>query len=845
MKNKHFFLLLTFISLTFTQNYNPNMWSGLSVTTSDNLDAINLNPAGLGIKRGFQFALNLQQSNTIDTLNSNVYVLTSAFRIPFGLALQNEYDEVNKYQWALGYGTRLYNNLYFGIAIRKNYYSTGLLYRPINALSLGLVHIHIKSNDEGKVDRNLRYGIAIRPFNFINKNKYNKNNFINYSNLTFGWDKWADYDNVWEEEKYQEFYFISFDIVSGMNLALQKFPGSYALNFTINIGTQGIQYTSYPSNPLYNTENTMTSSGITYFNYSQKNHTKLNDIRFSKNNYVSIDLNGYFIEEKPYNNFFDSFNVELPSLFGNNNLESIQLRTFVDNINYLAYKPNVDGLIIRLGDIKAGLAKRKEIFDAFLNFKNQNKEIIVYCDKNMISNNDYYLISMADKIFTNEHTGIDLKGINMEMVFLRGLLDTIYIVPEIVRVSPYKTAADIVLNEKMSDEMRENYGQLTNNLYETMVADIAKGKNWTIDETKTKIDEGPYYLNSKAVESNIINATMYEDEFNTYVNNRKINVIRWNDIIKKETYENDWVTNNLPKIAVIYAVGGIMSGESKPSSKGSKVMGDETITKAIIKAREDKSIKSIVLRIDSGGGSVLASDKIWREIKRTTDSKSENKKPVIVSMSDVAASGGYYIACNADTIMASPTTITGSIGVIWGRLNFTKLINRIGINIEGVQQGKNADFGSSSHLLTEEEKETIFNVINSEYENFKSKIVEGRDEINDINAMDEIANGRVWTGKNAKEKKLVDLEGGFLDAINVAKSVSGLHQNSDVRIVEYPKYKSFSFLNLFKKKDSIATIKFDDILPKDLSNRLEILNLVPVIMDNEVQLLMPYQIILN
>ena len=214
-------------------------------------------------------------------------------------------------------------------------------------------------------------------------------------------------------------------------------------------------------------------------------------------------------------------------------------------------------------------------------------------------------------------------------------------------------------------------------------------------------------------------------------------------------------------------------------------------------------------------------------------------------MSDVAASGGYYIACNADTIMASPTTITGSIGVIWGRLNFTKLINRIGINIEGVQQGKNADFGSSSHLLTEEEKETIFNVINSEYENFKSKIVEGRDEINDINAMDEIANGRVWTGKNAKEKKLVDLEGGFLDAINVAKSVSGLHQNSDVRIVEYPKYKSFSFLNLFKKNDSIGTIKFDDIIPEDLSNKLEILNLVPVIMDNEVQLLMPYQIILN
>jgi len=377
-----------------------------------------------------------------------------------------------------------------------------------------------------------------------------------------------------------------------------------------------------------------------------------------------------------------------------------------------------------------------------------------------------------------------------------------------------------------------------------MVKDISNGKNWSIDETKSKINNGPYYLNSKAIESDIINGTMYADEFDTYLNNKKINIIKWNDIIKKENYENDWVTDNLPKIAVIYAVGGIMSGESKPSSKGSKIMGDETITKAIIKAREDKSIKSIVLRIDSGGGSVLASDKIWREIHRTTDSKSENRKPVIVSMSDVAASGGYYIACNADTIMANSTTITGSIGVIWGRLNFTKLLNKIGINIEGIQQGKNANFASSSHLLTDKEKETIFNIINSEYNNFKSKVVSGRDKINDIEEMDKIANGRVWTGKDAKEKELVDLEGGILDAINIAKSASGLHENGNIRIVEYPKYKSFSFLNLFKKKNKFATIELDDILPEDLSNKLEILDLVPVIMDNEIQLLMPYQIIL-
>ena len=185
---------------------------------------------------------------------------------------------------------------------------------------------------------------------------------------------------------------------------------------------------------------------------------------------------------------------------------------------------------------------------------------------------------------------------------------------------------------------------------------------------------------------------------------KKINKINWSEIQPDNYYVEDWTPEDTPKIAIIYAVGGIVSGDSNPGPLGSSIMGDQTIRKAIIEAREDKNINAIILRIDSGGGSVLASDMIWREINRTINDTSGNKKPVIVSMSDVATSGGYYIGCEADKILAESSSITGSIGVIWVRLNFSDLLNRIGIKFDGLKSNENADFLSGSHLMTDQEK---------------------------------------------------------------------------------------------------------------------------------------------
>jgi len=839
MQSFKFFIFSTFIiTLSFSQNNNSNISQGLSVSLSDNLDAINLNPAGLGVDRGRQWAFNIQQASKLDDNNSNVYILSYTNRTDFGLTIEHTYDEINKYSWSLGYGFKLNKNLYSGFQFDKNSnYSVGMLYRPYNFLSTGTTLF----TDNDDTYRYIRYGFAIKPFSFKNKSNINKNTFQGYSNLAIGFDRITSFDDAWKEEETEDYFFMNFDIVPGFNIGLSKYSGnSYALNMSLNIGNTGIQYSSYASDNFHSTS---TSNGIGFFEYSQTKDSDLNFINKSKTNYVWITLDGYFIEEKPYKNPFN-FDINI-SLFGGNNYpDAIQLKSFIDQINELAYNETIEGMVVKLEDVYAGFSKRKEIHDALVNFKNQGKKIIVYSEEG-ISNSNYYLISMADEIYVSELSGVELRGLNLEMTFFRGLLDTLYIVPEVIRVSPYKSAADPLLNEEMSPEVKENYGQLADDLYEIMVTDIANARNWTTGDVTSRIDDGPYYNSSDAIDIGLINGTFYPDDFREYINSMDINLISWDDFTPTEYYINDWIPDETPKIAIIYAVGGIISGKSNPGPYGSSIMGDQTIKEAIKEAREDESIKAIILRIDSGGGSALASDMIWKEVSNTTDPDSENHKPFIVSMSDVAASGGYYIACQADKIIADPSTVTGSIGVIWARLNFTKLLNKIGITTDGIKRGENADFGSPSHLFTEEEKERFLDELNGTYNIFKEKVISGRDTLNDMDELDDIALGRIWTGNSAKELGLIDEIGGIHYAIDSAKESANIISSADVQIVEYPENKPFSFFNLFSEEDEFSILELTEIFPEDLAKQLEVLNLIPVLMNDEIQFLIPYTIEIN
>ena len=830
--------ILFFMSNIFilSQNYESNVWGGLSVSLSDNLDAISLNPAGLGVDRGNQSGINIQQVN-FNSQHSNYHVYSLINRWHCGWAMQNNYDETNKYQWTIGYGTKLANKLYSGFTFNKSKkYSFGMLYRYSNAISTGFT---LFSNEENTF-RDIRYGLAIRPIHLFKKNKHN-NKFIDYSNLTIGYDKIVNYNNNWVESDFKEYFFMNLNIVNGVNIGFKKSQNSdYAISLSLNLGNKGFSLNNYPAEY----EEEIAANGFGFYSYSQKQQTDINLVNWVNDNYVYLELEGVFIEEKPKKSFFN-FEIDF-SLFGTGeNLEGVQLREFIEKIDEITNKENIKGIVIKMGSIQAGFGKRKEIYNAFMKLKNMGKEIIVYSDRYEINQYDYYLISMADKIFTSAHTAVDLKGINMEMMFLRGLLDTIYVVPEVIRVSPYKSAGDMVLNKKMSKEVKENYGQLLDDFYSIMVNDLSIARDWDLEETKTIIDNGPYYSNKRALEVGLITNNMYPDEFKDFLDSDDHTIIDWSEIQSNDYYIHDWAPEEAPKIAVIYAVGGIMSGESNPGPRGSSIMGDKTITQAIIQARENKNIKAIVLRIDSGGGSVLASDMIWREIHKTVDDNSENNKPVIVSMSDVAASGGYYIGCEADKIIADPTTITGSIGVIWVRLNFSNLLKKIGISFDGIKSNDNADFASSSHLLSNKEKEKILNVITEEYNDFKQKVIDGRSNLNDIESLDDIALGRIWSGKKAKELGLIDETGGLFDAIELAKIDAGIETNKNINIEEFPKQNPFSLFSFLNEKNSVSTLHLDDIFPQDMSEKLETLDLLPVIMDNELQLLMPYKIILD
>ena len=479
-----------------------------------------------------------------------------------------------------------------------------------------------------------------------------------------------------------------------------------------------------------------------------------------------------------------------------------------------------------------------EMRDAFQRFHDAGKEIIVY-SKFGLGNGSTYLLSMADEIYVHEMMGVDLRGLAMEVTFFRGLLDTLSIVPEVWRVSPYKTAADPYLNDKMSEAMRKNYSQLLEGVYSEFIAGIAEGKDWEQERTREVVDNGPYMLASAAQEAGLITGTMYPDEFDEYVdelNDGEIDIVKVKTRAEIPEYQYAWRDDKASdKIAVIYAVGGIVSGKSQRGPSGSTTMGDKTIAEAIKTAREDESIKAIVLRIDSGGGSALASDIMWREILKTTETDSANIKPFIASMSDVAASGGYYIACQADSIIAYPSTITGSIGVIGLRLNFSQLMERFGVHVEGIKMGKNSDFISGSRLATEEENVLMLESINDIYMKFKERVVKGREALNDMEALDSLALGRVWTGTDAKQYGLIDEIGGYYDAIELAKKAAGIE--GEVEIVELPSLKKKTdFKTLFDRGAQV------DLVSSSVLETLRIDDLIPIIEGGQIQMIMPVKV---
>ena len=473
------------------------------------------------------------------------------------------------------------------------------------------------------------------------------------------------------------------------------------------------------------------------------------------------------------------------------------LFNIIDAINYASTDNNIKGISITNSFINAGISQTKALRGALLKFKESGKFIVAYSD--IYTQKDYYLSSVADTIYISPVGIMEFKGLYSEQLYFKDFQEKTGLKMEVVRFGKYKSAVEPFLENNMSDDNREQISVYLNSLWTEIKQDISNSRNISIDRLNTIADSLLARSPNLAKSSHLIDKVAYYDE---YIDEIKQAIgIDVKEDLKLVTIE-DYAKYAAPKlknysiknkIAVIYAQGDIIYGEGDKD-----VVGQGSMNKSLKEAREDDKIKAVVLRINSPGGSALASELIWREIELT-----KKAKPVIVSMGDLAASGGYYIACNADKIIAEPTTITGSIGVFGILPNGKQLADNMGINAEQVVTNKNAVTYSFFEPLNDEQRAFIKEGIVDIYELFTNRVAVGRNmKQDDVKA---IAQGRVWTGTDALKNGLVDELGGLDLALQRASEAADI---SSYQIKEFPIFekdldKMLEDFGLAKTKETI------------------------------------------
>ncbi|MCF6350137.1 MAG: signal peptide peptidase SppA [Flavobacteriaceae bacterium] len=474
----------------------------------------------------------------------------------------------------------------------------------------------------------------------------------------------------------------------------------------------------------------------------------------------------------------DDYSVTNPfdELFGGKS-KIMPLHKIIAAITNAKTDANIKGISIRTLGLKAGMAQTQAIRNKLLDFKESGKFITAYAD--YYSQKNYYLSSVADSIYVNPVGGVDLKGLAAELLFFKDFEDKYGVKMEVIRHGKYKSAVEPFIANKISDANREQMTELLQSIWTEYKEDIATSRNKTTVELDY-IADSLLGRNAKlAVQNNLINKSIYLDTYTNLLKNRlgvnlekKLNIVSLKDYIKSGKGRIKSVAKD--KIAVIYAQGEIRYGEGDET-----YIGQEIIIKALRKAVKNKSIKAIVLRVNSPGGSGLASDLIWRELELT-----KTKKPLVVSMGNYAASGGYYIACNAAKIYAEPTTVTGSIGVFGLVPNFSEFTTKIGINAEQITTNRQSLGYSVFEPMHKDFYEVTLESVKDFYELFLDRVAKGRGMTRD--QVNEIAQGRVWTGVQAKENGLVDALGNLDDAIAHAAELANI---SEYKVRNYPHYK--------------------------------------------------------
>jgi protease IV len=459
----------------------------------------------------------------------------------------------------------------------------------------------------------------------------------------------------------------------------------------------------------------------------------------------------------------------------------VGLNNILSSIEKAKKDDRIKGIYLNVENISASIATLEEIRNKLKEFKDSTDKFILSYSE-VYGQSAYYISSVADEIYLHPEGVLELKGLAYQGMFFKNTLEKLEVEAQIIRHGKFKSAVEPFMLEKMSKSNRMQVSRFLTSLWEDLTKGMSEGRSLSQKEINSMAQNLLIQEADQALQYKLIDKLAFKDELVDSLKSKlnltkdqKINFVslnKYKDVSVKD--KNTKYSKN--KIAVIYATGEINGGEGSPES-----IGSEGLSKTIREAREDKNVKAIVLRVNSPGGSALASETILREMALAKEAK-----PVIVSMGDVAASGGYYIACQADTIVASSTTITGSIGVFGVLMNAKEMMNnKLGITIDTVKTNKHADIGTIFRPLTRVERQIIQNSVENVYDTFISKVSLGRNLSKEY--VDSIGQGRVWTGRDALELGLVDVLGGLETAIEISSNMADLQ---DYRIVNLPKQKN-------------------------------------------------------
>jgi protease-4 len=502
---------------------------------------------------------------------------------------------------------------------------------------------------------------------------------------------------------------------------------------------------------------------------------------------VVLDLNQAFqeqLQDNPIRNFSDD-EYNTPGVYD-----------VVRAIHFAAGDSMVKGIYLKCNGNPNGFATSEEIRNALIDFKKSGKFLFAYGD--VIPQKAYYLANIADKLYCNPQGGVDWKGFAIEETFLKGTLQKLEIEPQIFYAGKFKSATEPFREEKMTDANRLQLTDLLSDFYNMLLDNTALARNLDTNVLRRCVNEHSIQYAGDALKYKLVDGLKYDDQFKDEIRTKlginksqKINFVT----IAKYASAVNFKKSGSSKIALIYAQGDIIDGKGDH-----EVIGSETYRKLIRDARMDNDTKALVIRINSGGGSALASENIWRELSLT-----KKVKPVVISFGDVAASGGYYLSCNADSIFAQRNTITGSIGVFTLLANFQQFFkNKLGVTFDVVKTAPDADELSSSKPLTPMQKKYFQNSVDSIYANFKTRVADGRKKT--IEYVDSIGQGRVWIGAAALQLGLVDRLGGLQDAVDCASRMAKV---TDYRLKEFPEPRSLleTIFSSYKMSTGVKAMK--------------------------------------